>query len=75
MNTTLETSVVSSSAHVMSGAAVFAGTRVLAQSLLDYFAGGHTLEEFLHDFPIVKREQAVNLFKKLSHSFDLALEK
>jgi len=48
---------------------------VSSRSLLDYFAGGHTLEEFLHDFPIVKREQAVNLFKELSHSFDLALEK
>gem|GEM_PF-4135150 len=52
MNTTLETSVVSTSAHVMSGAAVFAGTRVLAQSLLDYFAGGHTLEEFLSTWPL-----------------------
>jgi uncharacterized protein (DUF433 family) len=75
MNTTLETSVVSSSPEVMSSAAVFAGTRVPAQSLLDYFAGGHTLEEFLEDFPTVKREQAVNLLKELSHSFDLALEK
>ena len=75
MNTTLETSVISSSADVMSGAAVFAGTRVPAQSLLDYFAGGHTLDEFLEDFSTVEREQAVNLPKELSHSFDLALEK
>jgi len=75
MNPTLETSVVSSSPDVMSGAAVFAGTRVPAQSLLDYFAGGHTLEEFLEDFPTVKREQAVCLLKELSHSFYTALEK
>jgi len=75
MNPTLETSVVSSSPDVMCGAAVFAGTRVPAQNLLDYFAGGHTLEEFLEDFPTVKREQAVGLLKELRHSFDTTLEK
>jgi uncharacterized protein (DUF433 family) len=59
----------------MSGAAVFAGTRVPAQSLLDYLAGGHTLAEFLDDFPTVKHDQAVSLLKELSHSLDMSLEK
>ncbi len=49
----------------MSGAAVFAGTRVPVQSLLDYLAGGHSLDEFLDDFPTVKREQAVELLHEL----------
>ncbi len=75
MNTVIETNVVSSSPDVMSGAVVFAGTRVPAQSLLDYLAGGHTLDGFLDDFPTVKREQAVGLLHELSHSFELALEK
>jgi uncharacterized protein (DUF433 family) len=75
MNTTLETDVVSSSPEVMSGAVVFAGTRVPAQSLFDYLAGGHTVEEFLDDFPTVSREQAVGLLRALSHSFELGLEK
>ena len=75
MNTTLETSVVSRSPEIMSGAAVFVGTRVTAQSLLDYLAGGHTLDEFLEDFPTVKREQAVQLLQELSDSFELALER
>jgi uncharacterized protein (DUF433 family) len=56
----------------MSGAVVFAGTRVPAQSLLDYLAGGHTLEEFLDDFPTVMREQAVELLRELGHSFEAA---
>ena len=56
----------------MSGAAVFAGTRVPVQSLLDYLAGSHTLEEFLDDFPTVTREQAVKLLHELSHSFEAA---
>ena len=75
MNTILETSVVSSSPDVMSGAAVFIGTRVPVQSLLDYLAGGHRLEEFLDDFPTVTREQAVALLQELSQSFEMALDK
>ena len=65
MNTAIETSVISQSSDVMSGAAVFAGTRVPVQSLLDYLAGGHSLGEFLDDFPTVKLEQAVTLLQDL----------
>ena len=68
MNTVLENSVISRSQDVMSGAAVFAGTRVPVQSLLDYLAGGHPLEEFLDDFPTVRREQALALLRKLEDS-------
>jgi len=71
MNPTLESTVVSRSPHIMSGAAVFAGTRVPVQSLLDYLAGGHSLDAFLDDFPTVKREQAVELLHELSHSFEV----
>jgi uncharacterized protein (DUF433 family) len=70
MNATIETTVISRSPDVMSGAAVFAGTRVPAQSVLDYLAGGHSLEEFLDDFPTVTREQAVQLLHELSHSLE-----
>ena len=72
MTAMLETSVISRSPDVMSGAAVFAGTRVTVQSLLDYLAGGHSLEEFLADFPTVTRDQAVQLLHELGHSLDSA---
>lgn len=71
MNTVIETSVISQSPDVMSGAAVFVGTRVPVQSLLDYLAGGHSLDAFLDDFPTVKREQAVELLRELSQSFEV----
>lgn len=45
--------------EILSGAAVFVGTRVPVRSLFDYIEGGETLEEFLHQFPSVKREQAI----------------
>ena len=44
---------------IMSGAPVFVGTRVPVRSLFDYLEGGESLEEFLHQFPSVKREQVV----------------
>ena len=45
--------------EILGGTPVFVGTRVPAQSLIDYLEGGHSLDEFLDDFPSVTREQAV----------------
>ena len=38
------------------------------QSLLDYLAGGHPSEEFLDDFPTVRREQTVELPRRLKET-------
>lgn len=38
---------------------MFVGTRVPVQALIDYIEGGHSLDEFLDDFPTVTREIAV----------------
>ena len=51
--------LVTSSPDVLSGTPVFAGTRVPVQALLDYLAGGETIDDFLGGFPTVKREQVV----------------
>jgi len=45
--------------EVLGGTPVFRGTRVPFQALLDYLEGGQTLDEFLNDFPTVKREAAI----------------
>lgn len=37
---------------------MFAGAREPFQSLIDYRAGGDALDEFLRQFPGVRREQA-----------------
>ncbi len=47
----------------MSGTPGFRGTRVPVKSLLDYLAAGDSLDEFLDQFPTVKREQAVALIE------------
>ena len=46
---------------ILGGIPVFAGTRVRAKTLLDYVKKGHTLAEFLDDFPTVTDEQAQRL--------------
>ena len=50
--------VVSRHPDVVSGALVFAGTRVPVQTLVDYLKSGETLDRFLDGFPSVRREQA-----------------
>jgi uncharacterized protein (DUF433 family) len=56
----------------MSGEPVFFGTRVPINTLFGYFLDGNTLDEFLDDFPTVKREDAICILKSanelLSHS-------
>jgi uncharacterized protein (DUF433 family) len=52
-------SVVRSDPDILGGTPVFVGTRVPVQSLIDYIEGGHSLEQFLDDFPTVTREIAI----------------
>jgi uncharacterized protein (DUF433 family) len=60
----MEQPIVTSSPDVLSGAPVFAGTRVPVQSLIDYLEGGETIDDFLEGFPTVKREQVVGFLEK-----------
>jgi uncharacterized protein (DUF433 family) len=51
-------------AEVLGGAPVFVGTRVPVRSLIEYFEGGYSLNEYLDDFPSVRREQAVTFLEE-----------
>ncbi len=51
--------VVHSDPEILGGTPVFVGTRVPLKNLIDYLAAGDTLDDFLNDFPSVKREQAI----------------
>ena len=51
--------VVHSDPEILGGTPVFVGTRVPLQNLIDYLAGGDSLDEFLEQFPSVRREQAI----------------
>ena len=56
---TVSNSVIVQDPEIHSGEPVFRGTRVPFQTLLDYFEGGETLDEFLEQFPGVSRETAI----------------
>jgi uncharacterized protein (DUF433 family) len=53
------TPVIVRDPEILSGTPVFAGTRVPAKNLLDYLEHGRSIEEFLEDFPTVRREQVI----------------
>ena len=56
-------SPISVSPDVLGGTAVFAGTRVPVQTLLDYLEAGESIDDFLDGFPSVKREQIVSFLE------------
>ena len=52
-------SVITTSREILGGMPVFAGTRVPAQTLIDYLEGGETIDDFLEGFPTVTRDQVI----------------
>ena len=52
-------SVIVKNPKILSGEPVFRNTRVPFKALLDYLEGGETLDEFLDDFPSVRRDEAI----------------
>jgi uncharacterized protein (DUF433 family) len=55
--------VISVDAGIMHGVPCFTGTRVPVQTLLDYIEEGDTLDDFLGDFSVVNRDQAVRFLE------------
>lgn len=55
---------------ILGGTPVFRGTRVPFKNLLDYLEGGHTLNEFLEQFPSVTRQAAIDA---LEHAKELVM--
>jgi uncharacterized protein (DUF433 family) len=45
--------------EILSGTPCFRGTRVPFKNLIDYLEGGHSLGEFLEQFPTVTREMSI----------------
>ncbi len=54
--------------EILNGTPVFEGTRVPVSALLDNLESGVSLNEFLENFPTVKREQAVQVLRYFKSS-------
>ena len=59
---------VVSDPDIMRGTPCFAGTRVPFKNLIDYLEAGHSLGEFLRQFPTVSREQAIQALEEAKQS-------
>ena len=64
----MKNDVIEIDPNKVSGAPVFAGTRVPIKNLFDYLEGGDSLEDFLEGFPPVTREQAVAVLEMAERS-------
>jgi uncharacterized protein (DUF433 family) len=51
------TGVVHSDPEILGGAPVFVGTRVPLRNLIDYLEDDYSVEQFLEQFPSVRRDQ------------------
>lgn len=49
---------------ILGGTPVFAGTRVPVRILMEYLEAGDRLDEFLHHFPTVSRDQAITVLER-----------
>ena len=64
-------SPIERSPQILGGTAVFTGTRVPAQALLDHLQAGDRLDDFLADYPSVTREQALGLLELAGEALGL----
>jgi uncharacterized protein (DUF433 family) len=54
--------------EIMNGTPCFRGTRVPFKNLIDYLEVGHSLCEFLEQFPTVTREMAIQALEEAKES-------
>ena len=64
----MEKTVIVIDHDVMNGTPCFRGTRVSFKNLIDYLESGHSLGEFLQQFPTVTREMAVQALEEARDS-------
>lgn len=61
--------IITISPNIQSGEPVFTETRVPVRNLFDYLKAGDSMEEFLQDFPSVKKQQVVELLNFFENFF------
>jgi uncharacterized protein (DUF433 family) len=66
--------VASCDPNVMGGTAVFRGTRVPVQTLLDHLEAGESIDDFLEGFPTVTRQQVITFLDEARESSKLLRE-
>ena len=60
---------------IRGGTACFAGTRVGVSQLLGYLRDGYTIDDFVNDFPTVKKAQAQFAIERIDNEYVRAIER
>ena len=63
-----EQRMITADPDIMNGTPCFRGTRVPFKNLIDYLEGGHSLGEFLQQFPTITRDMAVRSLEEAKDS-------
>ena len=61
--------LITADPSILGGRPVFKGTRVPVESLIWHLEKGITIDQFLEDFPTVRREQAIDLLELVGGLF------
>ena len=64
-----------STPEIRGGVACFAGTRVGVSQLLGYLRDGYTIDDFISDFPTVKKDQAQFAIERIDNEYVRAIER
>ena len=67
--------VFQATAEIRGGVACFTGTRVGVSQLLGYLRDGHTIDDFLNDFPTVTRDQAQRAIERIDNEYVGGIER
>jgi uncharacterized protein (DUF433 family) len=59
----MKTSLITSDIEILGGTPVFTGTRVPIKNLTDWLEDGQSIDEFLSDFPSVKKAQVIEFLE------------
>jgi uncharacterized protein (DUF433 family) len=60
--------------EILGGVPCFAGTRVPVRSLFDHLKLGYSVDEFLEQFPTVKKEQVRAVLDEARHQLEDSAE-
>jgi uncharacterized protein (DUF433 family) len=60
--------IVHADPEILGGTAVFVGTRVPVDALIDFLESGETIETFLENYPGVSRDQVVAFLEEASQA-------
>lgn len=65
----MKNEIINIDPEILGGTPVFKGTRVPIESLFLHLQKGISIDEFLEDFPTVKKEQAVKILEDAEKIF------